>query len=49
MGLRAIRGAEYASSYMVEYDKGSMDLAVAALECLKSETVVEPADAYVPL
>lgn len=46
-GLRAIRGAEYASSYMVEYDKGSMDLAVAALECLKSETVVEPADAYV--
>ena len=46
-GLRAIRGAEYASSYMVEYDKGSMDLAVAALECLKSEQVVEPADAYV--
>ena len=32
---------------MVEYDKGSMDLAVAALECLKSETVVEPTDAYV--
>ena len=46
-GLRAIRGAEYPSSYMVEYDKGKMDLAVAALECLDPEQVVEPADAYV--
>lgn len=46
-GLRAIRGAEYPSSYMVEYNKGNMDLAVAALDCLDPEQVVEPADAYV--
>lgn len=46
-GLLAIRGAEYPSSYMVEYDKGNMDLAVAALDCLNPEQVVEPADAYV--
>lgn len=46
-GLLAIRGAEYPSSYMVEYDKENMDLAVAALDCLNPEQVVEPADAYV--